>query len=459
MKRPALATWILISAALAVPALQAQPAQDRHVIFISIDGLAHYYFDDPKADMPTLRKLAAQGARARRMTASLPTVTWPNHTTLVTGVQPGRHGVIGNSYFDRDKQADVAFIPDPVFDKDEIVRVPTIYDVAHQGGLKTAAIIWPASRNAKTLDWTVPDVGTQELFEKYGTASLLAECRAQGIPVDKQEAWVKNGLLGYVHRDRLYTQMTKHLIKTHKPNLLLLHLVALDSFQHATGRQTPEAYNAIKMADNHVRDIVQAVEEEGLLDKTTFVIVSDHGFVTYEKLIQPNVLFKQAGLIKALGSKPLERRIWSFSQGVAYIYVLDEANREALLNDVKPKLAALEGVLEVIEEKDFAKYGLLTAAQDRRMPDLIVSATEGYYFSNNVGGEDIITATETPKGAHGYSPAHPLMDATFIASGAGIKPGVVLDRVDNVDMSPTVARLLGLEMKNVDGKVLETLLK
>src|SRR5215213_3934105 len=95
----------LLFAAALTPALRSSHLSaednDRHVILISVDGLAHYYFDDPKAPMPTIRKLAADGARAKRMKTSMPTNTWPNHTTLVTGVQPGKHGVIGNDYFDR----------------------------------------------------------------------------------------------------------------------------------------------------------------------------------------------------------------------------------------------------------------------------------------------------------------------------------------------------------------------
>ncbi len=440
--------------------LQAsEPARDRHVILVSVDGLAHYYFDDPKAPMPAIRKLAAQGARAKRMKASLPTVTWPNHTTLVTGVQPGKHGVIGNNFFDRATLESVAFIPDPVFDKDEIVKVPTVYDVAHQAGLTTAGIIWPASRNAKTLTWTVPDVFSQELFEKYGTPSLLEECRAAGIPVHKQEEWCKAGNAGKGMRDHLYTQMSVHIIKKHKPNFLALHLVSVDAFQHATGSHTPEAYWAIKDSDNHVRELVEAVEEAGLRDKTTFIIASDHGFITYNKIIQPNVLLKQAGLIKALGTRPTERRVWSFSQGVAYIYILDQANREALLREVTPKLAAMEGVEEVIEEKDFAKYGLQGPTEDPRMPDLILSAKEGYYFGNNVAGDDVVVPTDSPKGAHGYSPDHPLMDASFVISGAGVKPGVVLDTVSNTDVAPTAAHFLGVEMKEVDGRVLSEVLE
>src|SRR6187397_1445597 len=113
------------------PARLSAADNDRRVILISVDGLAHYYFDDPKAPMPTIRKLAAEGARAKRMKTSMPTNTWPNHTTLVTGVQPGKHGVIGNDYFDRTQQKSIPYIPDPIFNKDEIVKSPTIYDVAH----------------------------------------------------------------------------------------------------------------------------------------------------------------------------------------------------------------------------------------------------------------------------------------------------------------------------------------
>ena len=123
---------------------------------MSVDGLANFYMDDPAAEMPTIRKLAAEGAKAASMRASDPTVTWPNHTTLVTGVSPAKHGVVGNNYFDRAKGEKVTLIWDPVLDKDEIVKVPTIYDLAKAAGLKTLAIKWPATRNARSLDLTLP---------------------------------------------------------------------------------------------------------------------------------------------------------------------------------------------------------------------------------------------------------------------------------------------------------------
>ena len=155
---------------------------DRIVVMVSVDGLAGYYLDDPKAEMPTIRALAAGGTRSSLMKASTPTVTWPNHTTLVTGVNPARHGVLGNNYFDRETGKRVRLISDPVFDKEQIVRVPTIYDLAKQKALKTAAIRWPASRNAKTLDWTIPDMAAGKAMLSNTTPALLEACSRAGIP-------------------------------------------------------------------------------------------------------------------------------------------------------------------------------------------------------------------------------------------------------------------------------------
>lgn len=164
MNRPpllALLSALFCFLILPVSGSAEEPHDDHCVVLVSIDGLAGFYLDDPKAELPTIRKLAADGVRADGMVCSFPTVTWPNHTTLVTGTEPGRHGVIGNNYLDRRSGEKIPLIPDPLFDKEQIVRTPTVYDVAHRAGLVTAGIIWPASRNARTLDWTVPDMGAR----------------------------------------------------------------------------------------------------------------------------------------------------------------------------------------------------------------------------------------------------------------------------------------------------------
>src|SRR5262249_55410423 len=158
--------------------------------------------------------------------ASTPTVTWPNHTTLVTGVNPARHGVVGNNYFDRAARKKIALIGDPTYDKDEIVKVPTLYDLAKGAGLKTASIRWPATRNAKTLDWTMPDVSLDEIRKQYSTPELLTEF--------EKERKEKGGTVS----DEMNAHVFQSILKEHRPNFALLHLVDVDHTQHEKGPRT-----------------------------------------------------------------------------------------------------------------------------------------------------------------------------------------------------------------------------
>jgi predicted AlkP superfamily pyrophosphatase or phosphodiesterase len=433
-------------------------ASHRHVVLISVDGFAYDYFDDPKAHIPTIRKLAAQGVRVKRMECSYPTVTWTNHTTLVTGVHPAKHGVIGNDYFDRTELKKVPFIPDPIFNKDEIVLSPTIYDVAKEAGLSTAGIIWPATRGAKTLDWTVPDVFEQELFEKYSTPSLLADARELGIPVHMQMDWCKKINEGKPMRDYMYARLASHVITKHKPNLMMLHLVTVDSAQHSYGRNSPEAYWALNDSDNRVRDMVDAIESAGLTDKTTFFVTTDHGFYNFSKTINLNALLRSEGLLKSLGTKVSSAQAYAMSEGGAcFVYILDQANREKIMADLKPKLLAVEGVASLTDNA--ADVGHKTAAQDPREPDLFLSAKDGYSFTDSLADAEVIKPTDGIKGAHGHFVTEDLLGAACVISGADIKQGVVIDAMKNIDIAPTMAKMLGIEMPNVDGRVLSEALK
>lgn len=455
MKKTLIRLALLLLAGCASPPAPSTSSADRLVVLISVDGLPADALHDPTIHLPTLRRLAAEGATAEGMRCSFPTVTWPNHTTLVTGVSPARHGVLANSYFDRAQQKVVALLPDPLFDKDEIVKAPTIYDVAHAAGLKTAGIIWPASRNAKTLDWTVPDCGTKELWDKYGTASWMEELRSEGIPVDLQEAWCKNN--GGVQRDWMYARATAQVIRKHRPNLVLLHLVEVDHVEHAKGPRTPDAAWAASYADDRVRDVIEAIEAAGLKDRATVFVVSDHGFFGYTKTVLTGVALKKAGLITMDGDKIAERKVAVVSQGgSAFVYLLDRS--PGVATQTKSLLAGLDGVRAVFEPKDFPGLGMTTPDRDPRMADLVIAAKEGYSFSDGAAGELVVT--EAPlKGTHGYLPDDPKLYATFIAWGAGIRPGARLPVTDSVNVAPTIARVLGLKFDNVDGKPLLDALK
>lgn len=429
------------------PATAAE--SDRVVVMISVDGLAAYYLDDPKADMPTLRKLAAEGARASMMKASTPTVTWPNHTTLVTGDNPARHGVVGNNYFDRASEQKVTLISDPVYDKDQIVKVPTIYDLAKQAGMKTAAIRWPATRNAKTLDWTMPDVATKSLTEKYTTPGLLEECNREGIEIFGKSASLTVDDNGGDSRDDDYTRLFNLILREHRPNLALLHIAFVDHTEHLHGPRSPEAYAAVKAADRQIQMVWDELQKD-FPGRATLVVVSDHGFSPIKRMILPNVVLRKARLGKAVHMVT--------QGGAAFIYVLDDANRDKVLDQVRQAFTGVQGVSKIVGTDEFKNYGVANPKDDPHAPDMILFADEGCSFGDTAAGSLPFTEKPERKGSHGHDPNLPDLHATFVIWGAGIKPGVKLGEVPNIDVAPTIAKLLGIELPSPDGKPLSAVL-
>lgn len=436
----------------------AEPRKDRCVIMVTIDGLANFYIDDPKSDVPVMRKLAAQGARAEGgVVAAFPTVTWPTHTTLATGAAPARHGVVGNSYFDRATAKSVPLILDRILDKDKTVQCPTIYDAAHQAGLKTAAVCWPASREAKSLDWTVPDMFEADAWPKYGTQPWLEELRQAGLPVGKQNEWCTTAGAG-VSRDWLYTRMVRQVLQKHSPNLILLHLVEPDHVEHAYGPRSAEAYWIASYADDRIRDLVEAIDASPMAGKTTLFVLSDHGFLPVNYEIRPNTVLRKLGLIQGSG-KTEKRTAYCMAEGGACaVYIMDQTHRDQIAQQLRTELGKLDGIQRVFDTSEFAQIGQPTPQQNPRGADLWLAAKRDYAFSESSDGS--LATIKRPKlsGTHGYLPDQPDMLSMCIVRGPGLKAGTKLGKIRAIDIAPTVARILGIELPTAEGKPVEKLL-
>jgi len=432
-------------------------ASNHVVVLISVDGLANFYLDDPKAEMPTIRRLVAEGARADAMMPSMPTVTWPNHTTLVTGVTPAKHGVLGNSVLERADGTIVPLVVDPLFNKDELVKVPTVYDLAKKAGLKTAALLWPASRGAPTLDWTVPDVGTLALVKQFATPSLLREFSAAGIPWEKQEEWWNTEQIQ--ERDQMFVQMSCLVLRRHSPDLLLMHFVELDHAQHRFGPRSPQAYAALKNQDDCVGEFWRALQQT-CPQRGTLLLVSDHGFISYSQRIMPNVLLRREGLLTTLGSKITGGSVRALAQGGScFIYVLDQARHAELVTRTAQLFGEVEGIELVLTAKNFASHGLPDPAQNPSMADIVLSAKPGYSFVDLAAGDAVVTPPFAPsKGSHGSDAAQADMQAAFVAWGRGIKQGANPGMIKNTSVAPTLAALLGITMSGTDGPALDIIL-
>lgn len=431
----------------------AEEVEDRHVVVLCIDGLPAYLFDDPNASMPTIRKLAAAGVRAEGMTVSNPSVTWPNHTSMTTGVRPERHGVLFNGVLERTGLG-LPVKVNPRKDKSEMVHAETIYDVLHDKGFRTAAINWPCTRNAASLDDNFPDV--PESFD-HTTPRLVAEIKETGIATEAEIAGFAK--LSTPARDRIWTQTACHVIRQRKPHLLLFHPLNVDGTHHRYGPQTPAGYTAVAYADTLVRDVLETLDAAGIRERTTIFIVSDHGFMAIPQTLQPNVVLRQAGLLTVENNQVATARAQTVPEGgisMVYLTVPDkiEEDRKKVVELFRDRAE----IAAIITPDEFGKYGLPQPKDYPQMADLILVAKDGYGFNGTATGEDFVVKSDTTIGTHGFPSTNPKMNATFIAVGAGIRRNEKIGVMENIDLSPTIARILGVELKSADGKALGSVL-
>lgn len=448
MKKRMILPALLALATLGLVPPQAPAGAGNHVVIVSLDGFAGWALDDPYLPAPTLRRLAKQGAMAKGMRPVNPSVTWPNHTSMVTGVTPSRHGVLFNGMLMRPPGGQPRI--EPWRDKKEMVRVTTLYDAAHARGMTTAQVDWVAILNAPTITWEFPerpDPKGQIARELVKTGAISEEDLA---------AFASKNIL---YRDHIWTEAALHILRHHRPNLLLFHLLNLDSTQHRYGPRTPAAMTTMTLLDEQVGRVVKTLEETGLMPRTTIFVVSDHGFKTVKRQIRPNAALLKAGLIAAQEGKITKTEAYVVPEGgTAMVYVTAPDPSGALLGRVKQALQGVEGIDRVIEPSQYAEFGLPQPGANEQMGALVLTAKDGFAFTADINEPLVVDAPATSLGTHGYISSEPDIRALFIASGRGIKPGVVLDSVNTIDLAPTAARLLGVELKDVEGRVLQEVL-
>ena len=445
---------LVIGVGLTMVLASAAGAADRHMVIISVDGLAAYLLDDAKAPLPTIRKLAREGAVAEQgMRVSNPSVTWPNHTTLVSGVRPEKHGVLANGMLIRGAIGVPVFV-DGRKDKTELVRVPTLFDAAHTAGLTTADVNWPCTRGSKSLDDSFPDAPDSVT---HMTPRLREELIQQGLLADATDKSFTS--LSGAARDHIWTATACHLIRERKPNLLVLHLLNVDSTHHAEGPQSSPGYTANAFADACVARVLTAIDDAGILDQTTVFIVADHGFTLTPKAVCPNVVLRQQGLLTVAAGKISEAQIHVFPEGgIGLVYCTNPGTAAADRQRVQELFTGQEGIAEVLAPEEFAQYGLPHPREYAQAPDLVLVARDGYGVSGTAEGETLVASgaeARVSAGSHGFVSTLKKMNAVCVISGRGVRPGARLPEIENIDIAPTAAHLLGLEKFPADGRVIE----
>ncbi len=419
------------------------------LIMLSIDGLRADYVDDATLHLPALRGLMARGARATRMAPIFPTVTWPCHTSIVTGVSPARHGILGNLVFDRASGRPVEHYGDRT---GAPVLAPTLWDRLHARGERTAGVCWPKTRGVAAVADNIPEFYEQELFEEYASRPLWTELATRGLPVHRYGPWSKQHPLGPM-QDWLSLESARHILTVRPPRLLLLHFLTLDSFQHDHGIGSPEARWALLQMDALLGRLLDSLAELGRLETTTLMVFGDHGFVEVTTTHHLNQLLREEKLLEVDGRGQITRRqAWAAGNGgSAHVYVLDGAPR-ATVDRLAERFGALPGV-SVLGPDRYTRMGLPAPSPGSMQGDLVLTGDDGILFTGHATPE-AAAAAPVLLAAHGHAPSLPKLNAAFLMAGPGVREGVTLDTVSMLDLAPTAARLLGVDLPGAEGRPL-----
>ncbi|RDI97163.1 alkaline phosphatase family protein [Dyella solisilvae] len=430
---------ILLALALGAPAA-ASP-----VLMISIDGLRPADVLEAKErglHLPNLESFVQQGSYADGVRGVLPTLTYPSHTTLITGVTPARHGIGGNLTFDPYNKNQLGWY---WYASD--IQAPTLWDAARQAGLHTANVHWPVSVGAP-VDWNLPQIW------RTGTADdrkLMAALATPGLlpSLEKELGPYADGIDESLAGDRTRARFAVALLESRKPDFMTAYLTALDHEQHVSGPDTPQSRAVLEQIDTLIGDLVQAahrVHPDGVV-----VVVSDHGFLPVQQDVNLYAPFIQAGLITLKGAEVADWQAAPWNDGGSAAIVLRDPSRADVREKVAALLAQLQkdpsyGIARVLDKDEVATGG------GTPMASWFVLFKPGYEMA--LRPDLPVLSPGHYRGMHGYDPALPAMRSTFLIAGKGVPAGKDLGEIDMLDIAPTVARVLGVSLPQAQGKAL-----
>lgn len=428
----------------------------RHVIVISEDALV---YEDTKVlkQLPVFKSIWKQAARVKRVRSIYPSVTYPCHTTMMTGCYPDKHGIINNEL---SNVTELASDWNWFYDK---VKVPSLFDLAKKNGLVTGAVFWPVTGNCPSVDYLINEYWpqkegetTEECFALSGSSpEVIRSCIEPNVWMQKHRI--------HPYCDEFVSACAASMIRKYKPNLLMIHTANIDGYRHESGVFSPKVTHGLHEIDNWLGWIIKAAQDAGIYEDTDFFIVSDHGQININRVVCPNVLFARRGLIQVdeKGQVRDYTAMVKSSGASGQVFLKDSSDQKAYNK-------TYELLKEMCEEGIYGISRVYTAEEVKEEEHLagdfsFVIETDGY---TSFGGDwkgPLVRGFDTSDyrfghATHGHHPDKG-PSPTMIAFGPSIKSGVVMGRCSLADEAPTFAAALGLKMENTDGRVLKEIFK
>ena len=426
----------LIGLVLAVPAT-ASP-----VLLISIDGLRPGDVIEAQqrgVRVPNLRRFLTEGSYASGVRGVLPSVTYPSHTTLITGASPARHGIFSNTTFD---PLQTNFAGWYWFASD--IKVQTLWQAASAGGLSVGNVHWPVSVGAKGITWNLPQIWRSGHADD---AKMLAALATPGLIPELETATGETyarGIDESIEGDENRGRFAVALIARHRPQFATVYLTGLDHQQHADGPGTPPAHGVLERIDTIVGTLIAA--ERKAYPGAVIVVVSDHGFAPIGHETNLFRAFIDAGLITLdAGGKVKNWEAMPWPSGGSAAVVLARPGDPALQARVAGVLTGLKvdpanGIATIAVKSEIA------GMRGNPLASFFIDFQPGFSAGNFAAAAGGLATASHSKGTHGYFPARDTMQSTFMMIGPKIPKGRSLGVIDMRSIAPTLAAIMHVRL-------------
>lgn len=427
----------------------------RPLILVSVDAM--HVDDIPVArTLPAFSRILARASVAE-IEGVYPSVTYPNHTAQITGCSPATSGIFNNLRF-QPGRGDAS----DWFSEASAIRVPTLLDAARAAGLTTAAVQWPVTVGAGTAHWLVPELAGAryregDLAEHFRAATDAESLERYVLPhLDLVGTHPGGAFFPFVGR------VAAEILREQRPDLLLVHYVEVDSARHAHGTHGPHVEQALREVDAHLAGLLAALDAAEGAEQADIVLVSDHGHIDVEQHTNLNRILADRGLLRLDAEGALvDYDVICLGAGLSGQLFLAEGLPAQRRAEVEAVLA------EIAADPQHRIESIWTAEEARREHGLdgpfawVVESEPGVIVGQAWDRRPVVRRGDEDfpalKGAHGHAPRHggqPLL----AAAGPSFVPGAELGRRSMLDIAPTLARVLGVELPDAEGAPLLELL-
>lgn len=424
-------------------------AQKQSVILITVDGMRPEMITSEDMPSPFLKKMLKDKEHiyVDHVIGTVPSMTYPVHTSIITGEPPLRHGIHCNRVFQYNRD-------EPILNNmwADSIQVPTLWQWVKEKGGKTASIFWPVSTGSQWIDYNVPEYypapgsgwtgGAMDYIRPVCTPAGLLEELEREATGRMTNATLRPNSFEY---DAKTAYMTNYLVNTYRPDLITVHLITTDYAQHETGLDSDRTRQAVASSDNAIGLILENLEYMHLMDSTTIIVCGDHGFTEARWQLKPNVLLTEAGLLSVAPGGDWQC-CFSSVGGAAYLYLNPSLKKRQRQHCMKKVLELLEqqpdsirSLYQLLDQEEIIRLGGDPKAV------LCISSIAGTGCSNSRTG--VWFAPQTG-GYHGYM--NGCDPTSLLIYGAGAKDQRLLeglvDPSDNtlrqIDIAKIVKKLL-----------------